>query len=568
MVNPMPESPAVILRFLIIWLFLPVSAVNAATISVKTDRDPVLQNESFMILFESEGSLDDDPDFAPLEQDFQILSRQNSTNMSIMNGRISNTHTWQLMVLARRTGRLTIPSISFGKDTSPVTSITVESAPSPGTQQAATQGVFLEVEVNTPQPYVQAQVIYKVRLFLSVAVSNATLTEPEVPGAAAVIQKLGEDSRYQTSRNGKRYDVIERSYAIFPQTSGSMNVEPVVFQAQMASRSGFFSNPFDSGGRNIFVQSERVTMDVQPIPSGFSGSNWLPATGVELSESWSEEPSQFTVGQPITRTLTLSADSQTASQLPEMPDWDLPTLRQYPDMPSLNDQVTSTGIIGHRTERLAIIPNQPGEYVIPAITLPWWNTQTRQQEYARLPERRIVVLPTAQDSLSETPKAAAPVPAASPSPADPGAAPGSAPDYWRWLSLILSILWLSTLLLWWYATRKRAQVTPQPTSDSLRQVTRELQQACRDNDAVRARMLLLQWGRYMWPENPPSGATAIADRCNTELAAAIRELNAALYARDSHDWNSKALLRLVEEQPRRSPASPTVTGGLEPLHRI
>ena len=91
MVNPMPESiPAVCLRFLILGLFLYVSVVNAATISVKTDRDPVLQNESFMILFESEGSLDDDPDFAPLEQDFQILSRQNSTNMSIMNGRISN----------------------------------------------------------------------------------------------------------------------------------------------------------------------------------------------------------------------------------------------------------------------------------------------------------------------------------------------------------------------------------------------------------------------------------------------------------------------------------------------
>jgi hypothetical protein len=386
-----------------LWLFATLlllcgTLVQAANISVTTDRDPVSLNESFTITFESDGRVDDDPDFSVLEQDFRILSQQQSTNMSIMNGRVSNSHTWQLTVMPQRAGRLTIPAVSFGSDASPPVTIRVESGASGSNPQSASdQGVFLEVEVDETRPYVQAQAIYTVRLFLAINVANASLTEPAVPSGAAVIQKIGDDTRYQTTRNGRRYDVIERSYALFPQTSGMLNVEPVAFQAQPASRNGFFFNPFDAGGRTIYIQSDRITLEVQPIPAGFKGANWLPAADVKLSESWSEDPAQFTVGQPITRTLTLSAAGQTASQLPELPRWDQSALRQYPDQPSLNDQVTAKGVTGQRIEKIAIIPNQPGKYTLPAIEVPWWNLQTEKQEVARLPEHEIEVLPIASN---------------------------------------------------------------------------------------------------------------------------------------------------------------------------
>lgn len=552
--------------------------VQAATISVTTDRDPVPLNESFTISFESDGRVDDDPDFSVLEQDFRILSQQQSTNMSIMNGRVSNSQTWQLTVAPLRAGRLTIPSVSFGSDTSPPVTIRVESGAS-GSNSPSTsdRGVFLEVEVDKARPYVQAQVIYTVRLFLAINVANASLTEPAVPDGAAVIQKIGDDARYQTSRNGRRYDVIERSYALFPQISGTLVVEPVAFQAQPASRNGFFFNPFDAGGRTIYIQSDQVTLEAQPIPPGYKGANWLPAAGVELSESWSEDPAQFTVGQPITRTLTLSAAGQTASQLPELPRWDQSALRQYPDQPSLNDQVTAKGVTGHRTEKIAIIPNQPGKYALPAVEIPWWNIETEKQEVARLPEHEIEVLPIESSSAISTADGSAPAIAMSPSSSGQAESPAgsvtngrlnSAPTIWQWLTLVMFILWLATLLLWRKSARGYAPRSTPTATESLRQVTRELHAACRANDAVRARLLLVQWGRCLWPEDPPSGTTAIAGRCDTELAAAIRELDTALYARGSHGWQGDNLLRLLRKQPGRDPVKPPTAEGLEPLHRI
>ncbi|HLB31344.1 MAG TPA: hypothetical protein VJN91_07440, partial [Gammaproteobacteria bacterium] len=475
-------------------------------------------------------------------------------------------------------GRLTIPSVSFGSDASPPVTIRVESgAMGSNAQSTADRGVFLEVDVDKARPYVQAQVIYTVRLFLAINVANASLTEPAVPGGAAVIQKIGDDDRYQTSRNGRRYDVIERSYALFPQTSGALVVEPVAFQAQPASRSGFFFNPFDAGGRTIYIQSNQVTLEVQPIPAGFKGANWLPAAGVELSENWSEDPPRFTVGQPITRTLTLSAAGQTASQLPELPRWDQSALRQYPDQPSLNDQVTARGVTGHRTEKIAIIPNQPGQYTLQAIEIPWWNIETGKQEVVRLPERRIEVLPIESNSVVATADGSAPAIAMSPSLSDQTGSPAgsvakgslnSVSTIWQWLTLVMFILWLATLLLWRNSTGGHASRSTPTASESLRQVTRELQAACRANDAARARLVLVQWGRCLWPEDPPAGTTAIAGRCDTELATAIRELDAALYARDNHGWQGEKLLSLLRNLPARDPVKPAATEGLEPLHRI
>ncbi len=92
--------------------------LQATTITVKTDRQDVGLNESFVMIFESDGSVDDDPDFSPLQKDFQILSRSSSSNMSIVNGKISSTKTWKLTALARREGKLVIPPVSFGKDRS------------------------------------------------------------------------------------------------------------------------------------------------------------------------------------------------------------------------------------------------------------------------------------------------------------------------------------------------------------------------------------------------------------------------------------------------------------------
>ena len=80
--------------------------------------------------------------------------------------------------------------------------------------------MFLDVKATPEQPYVQSQVLYTLRLYRRVDIAQAELSEPELTDA--VVEKLGEDSNYNTVVNGVSYLVTERKYAIFPQKSGVM----------------------------------------------------------------------------------------------------------------------------------------------------------------------------------------------------------------------------------------------------------------------------------------------------------------------------------------------------------
>ncbi|NIN35332.1 MAG: hypothetical protein GTO60_09665, partial [Gammaproteobacteria bacterium] len=87
----------------------------------------------------------------------------------------------------------------------------------------------------------------------------------------------------------------------------------------------------------------------------------------------------------------------------ELPEWGIPELKFYPDRPVTGDEKFDTGITSNRREKAAIIPNEPGNYILPEISVPWWNTRTNSSDLAVIPERIIEVLPasgTSNDPVS------------------------------------------------------------------------------------------------------------------------------------------------------------------------
>lgn len=570
------------LRAMAAVLALFAAGASAADIRVRVDRDPVPINESFQIIFEADGGVDDDPDFSPLKKDFQILSTSQSSNISIINGRTTRSKSWTLTVLARRTGALDIPTVRFGSDRSPADRVTVTGA---GTapQAARDSGeAFIEVEAKPLDPYVQSQILYTVRLYLGVSPANASLSEPQVEGAKAIIERLGEDKSYDTRVMAQRFEVIERRYAIYPQASGALTILPLRFQGQIGRSAFSILDPFGPQPRTIVRQSAPVTLNVKPIPDAYAGSHWLPAGHVSLREEWSADPPVFRAGEPITRTLTLVAEAQTASQLPEV-SGNLPAdFKAYPDQPLLSDSKTDSGVIGSRQEKTALIPSRPGDYLLPAVAVTWWNTATGAMEVARLRERWVTVLPAAtaesRNILEQSPQASAPRPEGPDTSAgktetagdgDTGAARDNGNLAWQVLSLVLALGWLSTLFLRRHAQRRAGQSADQRRAARRAELLRRIRRACTGNDAAASRQALLAWAEAAWPEQPPRSLGAIASRCKPELAQELENLNAALYGRGAQEWRGKALWQIFERQHASSPEKKASVGDqLEPLFRL
>ena len=567
---------------------------GAATITVQTDRNPAVLQESFQLLFEAVGKVDGDPDFSPLEKDFQVLSTSTSSSMSIVNTNITRTTQWRLTVLPLKSGDLTIPAISFGKDKSPETRLTVEQGRTGSTGQD-TRDIFLEVEATPESAYVQAEVVYTVKLYRSVATSNETLSEPALKQGSAIVEQLDADRSYDIFVQGRRYAVFERSYGIYPQVSGNLLIPPVRFQAQLSSTSIFSLDPFGGGTKTVVRQSDPVELQVEPVPAAYQGEHWLPATEVKITEEWSKNPLELVPNEPVTRTLTLAAQGLTSSQLPEINELLPGDFKQYPDMPVLENTKSADGITAARQQKSAIIPAQAGEYTLPDISLPWWNTDTQTLEYAVLPERRVQVAAVATEPAADGLQSLPPrkrggqavigtpdlpaldietgdVAKSVPEPVEAAVVEDTAsPDVsvWQWLTGILAAAWVITLV---YILKNRKAGRPeaeQAPNARLNEAVKKLKRACRDNDPQQAKTALLQWARAHSSGPTASSLGDLEKHSSGELAVEIRNLSRVLYSRRSDPWRGGPLWQAFLQESKTVDTEITQDRGeLEPLYRL
>jgi hypothetical protein len=291
----------------------------------------------------------------------------------------------------------------------------------------------------------------------------------------------------------------------------------------------------------------------------------LPARNLTLTETWADGAREFTVGVPRTRILTVAADGLLETQLPELKLEQATGIRQYPDQPELTREVTPDGLKVARTERYAVIAQSAGEASIPAAEVPWWNVRDERWDVARLEPAVVAVSPGAQ---------AAPV-------ATSAAEPARADDfvtstsYWPLVSAVLSLAWLTTILLWLrarFGVGKRIRAAeprePRVAAVSSGRLGKQLRAACLADDAPRVRDLLLEWAKQSLAPNPPTSLGALRERLPEPFAAEVGALEQHLYGRHGRIWSGRALAALVATldsvklKPERDEPDP-----LAPLYR-
>jgi hypothetical protein len=537
------------------WLAAGLALAQAVALGASVDRTSIRVNESFTYILRAEGQLSGQFDPSALARDFDILETSRSTRVQIVNGRASQVAEWVVVLMPRRPGHYELPPATLNGVQSNAVEIDVLPAQSSGD----TGDIFIEVELDRPVNYVQAQTIYTLRLFVGIGTGRATLTPPLVEGGEAIVEKLGEDSDYETRRGNRSYNVHERRYAIFPQNAGRLEIGPSVYEAVVYPASG--------RQRQYRLSSDVVTLEVKPAvapPATHPGAVWLPATDLRIEEAWSDASAVFEQGVPKTRTLTVVAQGVLDTQLPEIAVAATPGLRQYADQPQLSREFVAQGIEARRSERFAVIAQQPGRLDLTPVEMPWWNVATERWEIARLPATTIDVMPSAAVAVTPTP--GGPV-----AEGQATATTETGPGFWPWLSLALGVGWLATIAAWRLRARAdhqrvaRNAAARAPSESSL---ARQIKAACQVNDAHRSQELLLDWGRLKFAADPPASLGALASRVPGPLAAEIEALEAALYGPDAGGWRGERLFQAFKAaRPQLGVVAGDEPDPLAPLYR-
>jgi hypothetical protein len=407
--------------------------------------------------------------------------------------------------------------------------------------------------------------------------SNASLSEPRLD-SDAVIRPLGKDRQFQDQRNGLRYDVIERRYAIFPQASGKATLAPVTVTAQVMERASSLFELFGRAVRTRRISAPAVPLEVRPVPAEFpAGATWLPAPRVRLNELWAPDDATARVGEPVSRTVSLWVSGQTSGQLPELLPAAVPDLKVYADQPQMKDDTRDDAINAVRQEKAALVAEAAGTFEIPAVTLPWWNTATDTLEFARLPSRPLQILAAPGTPEPSTAALPAPAPAAAATPVagrrqQVAAAPA---DWLRWrgwfpVACVALLGWAMTVVV---LRRRNAPVTPagdatSPAPVALAQARDAVLKAARTGVANDTAAALLDWARLVWPDSPPLSLGELARRLPAPLAREIANLEATRHARTPTAWRGEALREALSVAPISAAVATSQAGRLPDIFRL
>ncbi|MEX0828737.1 MAG: BatD family protein [Nitrospirales bacterium] len=583
------------------------SSVWAQSVKAYVDRNPVMADETVRLVVEAEGvSSGEAPDLKKLDENFALLGTSHSQQMSIVNMKTSSVTKWVTTLAPKRTGMLTIPAIQVGHHSSLPFTLTVKE-PSQMTAAGSQRNIYLEAEVDSHVPYVQGQVLLTLRLLSAVSLQEGKLDDPEIEWG--MVERVGKDRSFETIREGRRYQVTERRFAITPQKAGTQIIPPVLLSGSIPDeRPGgsmldeFFSNrrrgqsggPFTSlfqTTRPIHLRSPKVSLTVKDMPADTKGKMWLPAKEFTIKESWSGDTENIQMHEPLTRTVVMVAKGLRGEQLPELPVQDFGSVKIYPDKPETTTEVDDTWVVGTREEKYAFVPTQPGSVAVPGIRIPWWNIEAARWETAELPSRTLRVrgdFPTQSARvLDQHPSDfLQSVPSDEQSPLN-GSRDSSKPSpmfleptQWPWLVGGLLGIWVLTLVGWWWDRRRRKHFGREETGarvqkalESERKAIQAVKAACQEQSAIKARQALLQWASIKQQGKPClSLGTAVRMLAepvpnNTGVKEAIWNLDRTLYTTpESHTWDGHRFWETI--QPAMTAKSPTIKNKNESLPEL
>lgn len=523
-----------------------------AAVIASVDRSDIELNESFTLKITVDTAIDTEPDASALDAEFFVGTRSQLSNTTIVNGQISRSRTWTYVLMAKREGILEIPPIIIGAEQSNPVPINV-SAPSNSLPGEA--DIFVTTEVDHANTFVQAQLLYTVKVYRSVPTRQPRLSEPDIRGVEVLIEVAGEERSYESILNGKAYNVVERVYAIFPQESGQVTIAPARFEARVL-RDGRIT------GRKIF-ESEGIKIVVNPIPpppDGFPDAAWFPARDVTLSQTWSREPDRLPAGEPITRHITVTALGQLSTQIPVINPAVADTIKIYPDKPELRDMAEASGIRAVRSDQYAMIGISPGEVHLPELQLPWWNIDAGEWQLASLPGTTINILPSANAAV------APPVVTEQPLLQQQLNASGNLvaqSSFWRRVSAALAGIWLLTVVAWWWSRRPVSRTPREPAPPPIYKQQAKILQAARKaaqaGDGAGVRSALLSWGRLEWSDSPPLNIGDFANRVAMPLSTQLQSLCRADYGPQKASFDGEALAKslrsisVLREQKEQRP---------------
>ncbi len=438
------------LALVIALAFASGASAQTVTAVMTADRTDLPMGETFRLQIRADvqgGDVErvDPPDLSQ----FDVVSRQVSRPMQFRFGfgqqqqmvHATTIHTYVLR--PRAAGRYEVEGadVVVGGRTHTTNALTIvvggsqappptQPSPNPGNPQQSVptppgadgaqydDQAFIRTVVDEPNPYVGQQTTVTVYLYTRRPLRSApqVIQEPTADGFW-VHDLLPPTRNLDATRQvvgGVPFSAyVIRRFAAFPLREGELQIGA----PKMGIETGSLFDFFQPNQQRLEREGVPITVDVKPLPEPVPDGQVFVG---ELSLELSADRTQVRTGDAVTITLVARGTGNLRDVRPELPELDGLRILQ----PEVEDQIEQNGDLvgGVRTLEWLVVPEDPGEHTLPAITIPTFDPATGQ--YASATTSALTI--TAAGASIATPDTADP----SAMDADPTPAPApNAPSF-------------------------------------------------------------------------------------------------------------------------------------------
>lgn len=492
------------------------SQVLAVQISSKIDNQQISLGQSFTYTITADENLSNDAlDIRPLFKDFII------GNLQITHPSTTET-VWIIPLQPVAAGDVIIPALQIADTQSEPRTLNVidgnTQSPSNDTVSTASESELIppphliESQISTNTAYPNEIINYSVTLVKRADPENKPPIVPSVKELTIV--PIGQPTEDKEIFADHYQETLTYQYILIPKTTGTINVPGFAIASDKTQKSG-----------------DQI-IEIKPIPASFQGkeNDWLPSEGITLEERWEPQTSYAKIGQPITRIITLTGINNTPEQLPSLALPELSNVRVYSDGQKSDQQLQNGMLVSQKTFKQVFVPEKNTAFVVPSLTLNWWNTISDRAQVATLDERKF------QASVIKETK---PVTVTTPSISKHVTA---SRDWHFIISKILITLGFSIAMttpviavIWYNRKRIRARC-------KLNLYWQDLQHACINNNAMQTYQALLAWASCRWQMTFTNvEMLPFYSILKTELDS----LQSACFSEETTSWNGKKLAQAL-----------------------
>lgn len=210
---------------------------------------------------------------------------------------------------------------------------------------------------------------------------------PRVPGLL-LLPPAGSPPVGSEEADGVSYTVQQHELMVIPFEAGPVTIPP--FEIRLAYK----RQPLDKDSVAGVVRTSAVTFTVKPVPGLPDGVRPLTSRGLTVTESWKPElPAgrQVRTGSAFVRTIQWTAPDVPGMAFPPMELEKISGLGIYTATPEVNDTARRGELTGSRRDTVTYVCRTGGQFVIPPLTLKWWDPDARELKEVTFPLRTLDV---------------------------------------------------------------------------------------------------------------------------------------------------------------------------------